>query len=174
MSSKSPPSYLVWVCELDYFFSNSAKKPELSSSEPKSALRKGESEGTELELALALVNPSLLAEVSTGIWTTITQRHRHNGSDFPLIRFSHQLCSTLASPLHTSGTTGRGEKDTHLKRTQLESQPAPRTLGPRTSPLHLSRAHSETRQIISIPKGALSNTKRRNLQNLHGKGRGCL
>lgn len=100
-----------------------------------------------------------------------TQRKRL----FPLIPFSHQPYSTLASSLHTAGTAGPGEQDTYLKRTQLESQPAPGTLGPRTSSPHLSRAHREAHQIISIPKGELNNTKRRNPKNLHGKSKGvCL
>lgn len=64
---QSHPSSLVCVCGLDYLLSHfSAKEHGLSSSETKPALSKGESKGTELELALALIDPSLPAEVSTG------------------------------------------------------------------------------------------------------------
>lgn len=59
-----------------------AKEHGLSSSETEPVLSKGESKGTELELALALVDPSLPAEESTGVWTAITRHHRHNRSDF--------------------------------------------------------------------------------------------
>lgn len=109
-TSQSHPSYLVWVPVLDYLLSNfSAKKHGLSSSEPKPAVSNGESEGTELELALVLVDPSLPAEVSTGVGTTITAATDTTEAAFPADLSLTPTVLYISIPTPHIKTAGPGE-----------------------------------------------------------------
>ena len=81
----------------------------LSSSEPKPAVSNGESEGPELERALALIDPSLPAEVSTGVRTAITAATDTTEATFSPDLFLTPTLLYISIPTPHIRTAGPGE-----------------------------------------------------------------